>query len=91
MNRDPQPLTFEEFIPKLHRFCLYFAQGSLGKIYRGSYIYQKCMEEHQQEFDTLSKELQARKDIENPEYRQKSYRAYQLMRPYAERDNEMFV
>lgn len=61
----------------------------LGDAYRSQEHYKRCMKECS-EFADMVAELRKREDHYSPEYIEKLYEAYKLMRPYAPNDWAMF-
>lgn len=82
-------LNFEDFARVRNNFYLYFARNFTGDIYRKQEAYTKCLKAHP-EFCKLARYLRARSDRFSNDYTSELYKAYKMMRPYAESNWEMF-
>ena len=93
-NKDPL-LSFEEFMRRSKNFCGYFlgepGNHVVGDSYRKHYAYAQCMASHPEEFGKLAEELQQIRDPRDAlEDYAKLYKAYALMFPFAESNEELF-
>ena len=103
-NTDPL-LTPEEFFRRMNNFYLHFVgmpgEDNTGETMRSRDFYKQCLKENPETFGVLAKELIEmwrtriyRRGVpmseQLPEYREKLYKAYILLYPYADRNWDMF-
>lgn len=82
-------LTLENFILVKNNFHLHFENNFIGHIYREQRTYKKCTE-NDPDFCKLAVYLITRGDHPSCLYIALLYKAYKMMRPYAESNWEMF-
>lgn len=90
-------LTYENFLKCHNNFRLHFVDNWIGNIYRQQNAFQKCAQVHQQNtcakpiFSKLTLYLTVHSKSNSNEYLQQLYKAYKLMRPFAQSNWEMFI
>ncbi len=87
------PLTFEEFKARQNNFHLHFAgvpgDSWFGDRYRKERAFTQCLAKNPA-FAALAESLYEYRSLPDPDKEQRLYRAYLMMRPYAEKDWELF-
>lgn len=83
-----QVLSFRDFVRVKNNFALHFVKTWIGDAYRKQDAYQRCMEEDPS-FRTLAERLAGCAGAVDSRLRD-LYKAYKLMRPYAQSNWEMF-